>query len=124
MLGRICLSGDVLSLSHDKKTLVKQGLLFYNNIKDIVRYGDIVKIDCSAEYYREPIGRRIYIKEYCGRRLVVVHRLQSAEAVLIALEGYRISESFTSCPYSVHGDTLCFGGGAFCAGAFLAVRKN
>lgn len=124
MLGRICLSGDVLSLTRDKKSLVKQGLLFYNNIKDIVRYGDIVTIDCSVAYYREPVGRQIYIKEYRGRRLIVVHRLQSAKAVSIALEGYRISESFTRSPYAVQGDTLCFGGGAFCAGAFLAVRKN
>lgn len=122
MLGRICLSGDVLSLSDDKKMLVKKGLLFYNKVKDIVRYGDIVSIDCDVAYYREPVGRQIYVKEFNGRRLVVVHRLQSVNRIVIGAEGYRIVESFTKSPYSVQGQSLVFEGDAFCAGAFLLER--
>lgn len=124
MLGRICLSGDVLSLTETEKTLVKQGLLFYNKIKDIVRYGDIVSIDCDVESYRAPVGRQIYVKEYKGRRLIVVHRLQSAEPVAIGLEGYRLADCYTQSPYSVRGDRLIFEGGAFCAGAFLFERTT
>lgn len=123
MMGRICLSGDVLNLGKAKKELVKRGLLFYNMVKDIVRYGDIACIDSTVEYYREPVGRQIYIKDLGDRRLIIVHRFLSTEAVKIAVEGYRVKEAFTKSRFFVKDGYLVFEGGAFGAGAFL-MEKN
>lgn len=122
MLGRICLSGDVIGMTEEKRALLAAGLAFYDRIKEIVRRGEIAVLDCDVEYYREPVGRQIYAKEYDGRRLVVIHRLLSLAPVTVSLSGYRLKEAFTDREYSFADGQLTFSGGedgAFTAGAFL-----
>ncbi len=107
MLGRICLSGDVLGMREEKRECILRGLAFYRKICDIVRDGDIVGIDCNVEYYRAPKGRQIYTKQLGGRRLVIVHSV-SPDEICIPTEGYRIADSFASEEYVVADGTIRF----------------
>ena len=118
-MGRICLSGDVLGLSEKKRELISNGLNFYSGVKDIVRYGDIVEIDCDVEYYRDPVGRQIYQKEYNGRKLVLTHFLGKESVVKIPLNGYRLDCSYTDLDYEEVDGILRVYGKPFTAGAFL-----
>lgn len=121
MMGRICLSGDVLHLEEERVRLIQEGLEFYQEIKDIVRYGKISLIDNTVEYYRAPEGRQVYIKEYEEKKLVIVHFLESAEKVSLPLEGCRLKRAFTDLAYTAEGE-LCIEGRPFSAGAFLLER--
>lgn len=121
MMGRICLSGDVLHLEEERVRLIQEGLEFYQEIKDVVRYGSISLIDNTVEYYRAPEGRQVYLKEYEERKLVIVHFLESAEKVSLPLEGCRLKRAFTDLAYTAEGE-LCIEGRPFSAGAFLLER--
>ena len=142
MLGRICLSGDVLNLSDEKTALICRGLDFYRSVADVVRDGEIVNIDCNIEYYRAACGRQIYEKQLGDRRLVIVHALQTNETVKIPLAGYELRSAFTDQPYTFGQGVLCFGeadcaagvedanpvkadaGTLFRAGAFLLEKRR
>ena len=119
MMGRICLSGDILGLSSEKKGLVKEGLAFYESVKEIVRRGDIVKIDCDVEYYRIPRGRQIYVKEYRDSRLVIVHSLEFTGDVTLPLDGYGLARAFTDMPYEISENVVRVSCSPYHAGAFL-----
>ena len=121
MMGRICLSGDVLHLDEERIALIQEGLEFYREVKDIVRYGSISLIDNSVEYYRAPEGRQVYLKEYEGRKLVIVHFLESAEKISLPLDGYRLKRAFTDLAYKAEGE-LEIEGRPFTAGTFLLER--
>lgn len=125
MLGRICLSGDVLGMSPEKRDLIAEGLDFYGNVKQIVAEGEIVSIDCDVGYYREPIGRQIYVKEFGARRLVIVHRLKGRGDIRISARGYRLVRAFTDLVYTKAEDELVISdGGEFHAGAFLFEKEE
>ena len=119
MIGRICLSGDVLSMSEEKVQLIREGLAFYRKIAHIVRDGDIRVIDCNVEYYREPVGRQIYVKDLGDERLIIVHRLIDEAPTEIELAGYRLVDSYTDLLYTTEDgylkitDTSDYKAGAF-----------
>lgn len=125
MLGRICLSGDVLNLSQKKIQLLQRGFAFYQKIKQVVRDGEIVAIDCNVAYYRNPIGRQIYVKELGGQRLVIVHKLENAGQISLPLKGYRLVDSFTDLICGFEGGVLnVTDQGDYKAGAFLFEKDN
>ena len=119
MMGRICLSGEI---KKEKKELIKAGLDFYHSVKDVVRRGDIVDIDCNVEYYRAPQGRQIYVKEYGNRRLVIVHFLEGETRAVVPVVGYRLVSSFTDLKFKVTETHLRISGEDYHAGAFLLER--
>lgn len=120
MMGRICLSGDVLNMPEDKVRLVQDGLAFYQKVKHIVRDGDIRLIGCNVEYYREPVGRQIYVKDLGDERLVIVHRLIADAKIEVELEGYRLVDCYTDLRYEVRDGMLLIDDVTdYKAGAFL-----
>ena len=106
MMGRICLSGDVLDMPAEKIALIQEGLSFYAQVKDIVAEGDIADIDCNIEYYRAPFGRQIYQKRLGDRLLVLIHALQDFSAVEVPLPGYRPLRAYTDCAWTFEGGVL------------------
>ncbi len=123
MMGRICLSGDILRLTKEKLALLRAGLRFYDSVKEIVRRGDIAEIDNTVEYYRDPKGRQVYRKEYRGEMLVIVHFLDDESEVSVNMSGYLLKDSFTDLTYTT-GETLRIHGQKFHAGAFLLKKEN
>lgn len=125
MMGRICLSGDVLNMSDEKRELIRKGLSFYNLVKDIVRFGDIAELDCNVEYYRAPEGRQVYVKEYGAKKLLIVHFLENSNSVTIPLGEYRICEAYTDLEYNAENGKLKISvQGNYRAGAFLLEKKK
>ena len=123
-IGRVCLSGDVLNLPPEKIKCISDGLDFYREVKDIVRCGDISLIDCDVEYYRKPIGRQIYVKDFGNRRLVIVHRLEGRGDIAVCAKGYRLERAFTDLAYECKdGKFVVYDGGEYRAGAFLLVKE-
>ncbi len=123
MMGRICLSGDVCGMSPEKKALVLRGLEFYGRVKDIVRFGDIVSIDSTVEYYRAPAGRQLYLKQYQTRLLVLAHFLDCAEETVCAA-GYRLVEAYTDLEHTMSEDGLHIFGKPYHGGAFLLEKRQ
>ncbi len=119
MIGRICLSGDVLSLTHEKIDCIREGLDFYETIKEVVRFGKITEISSTVEYYREPRGRQVYVKDYKDDRLVIVHFLEDAEELVVSAAGCRLVGAYTDLHYSLTDGTLRIAAENFRAGAFL-----
>lgn len=119
MIGRICLSGDVLSLTQEKIDCIRAGLDFYETIKEVVRFGKITEISSTVEYYREPRGRQVYVKDYKDHRLVIVHFLEDAEELVVSAAGCRLVGAYTDLHYSLTDGTLRIAAENFRAGAFL-----
>lgn len=125
MLGRICLSGDVLRLPREKIDCICNGLNFYNDVKTIVRYGDIRTVDCDVAYYREPKGRQIYAKSYGDKLLVLVHILEGVSEVNYPVGGYRLESVYTDLEYAVEGGVLTLSNVRdYTAGAFLFIKEK
>ncbi len=126
MLGRICLSGDVHKVSPETLALIARGLEFYQTVKEIVRLGDIRLIDCSVEYYRDPKGRQVYVKDFNDRRLLIVHFLESEERLKFPLAGYELADSYTDLAFRVDrsAEALRIVGEPYHAGAFLLVKRQ
>lgn len=124
MIGRICLSGDIWKVSEQKIKLINDGLRFYNNIKDIVRYGDIKEIDCTVEYYRDPKGRQVYLKTYKNRALLLVHNFIINSPTEINIAGYKIKSAYAGCGYTEINGTLTLSGGNYSSAAFELEKNN
>ena len=126
MIGRICLSGDVRNLSAEKLALLQRGLAFYRRAAHVVRDGEIRRIDCDVEYYRDPVGRQIYVKDCGEERLIIVHLLKGrTPPVVLPLEGYRLTDAFTDLAYCVKEDALTIDDpNEFRAGAFLLKKES
>ncbi len=124
MMGRICLSGDVRKIPPEKSALIARGLAFYGSVKEIVRSGEIVAVDCNVEYYRKPEGRQVYIKDLGNRRLVIVHFLECDDVLRFPLGGYTVKASFTDLSCSVRSGALRIEGQHYRAGAFLLERRE
>ena len=106
MMGRICLSGDVLNMPAEKVALICEGLDFYAQVRDIVADGDIVDIDCNIAYYRAPYGRQIYQKRLGDRLLVLIHALQDPSSVEVPLAGWRLVRAYSDRAYTFEGGIL------------------
>lgn len=125
MMGRICISGEVLNLPPQKIRLLQDGFAFYEKVKNIVRDGDIRTIDCDVEYYRRPTGRQIYVKDLGDERLVIVHRLEAAGPIAVAAEGYALADAYTDLTYSFEDGVLRISDpGDYKAGAFLLKKSK
>ena len=68
-MGRICLSGDVTNMTDEKRNLILNGLNFYSEIKDIVRYGDITQSTAMLLLTVLPSGGRFIKKNLTGASL-------------------------------------------------------
>lgn len=75
-MGRIGLSGDIYELSDRQWQLVDEGLAFYRQAADIIRYGAVLTVLNDVESYNAPEGGQYTVKEYEKRRLVVAHRFK------------------------------------------------
>ncbi len=104
--GRVCLSGDIWLLNEEKIKLIDEGVKFYKNIKDIVRYGENEFIDNTVEYYREPVGRQIYKKVYKDRALILVHKFENVQDVVINMQGYKLKRAYTNLNYTLEEGIL------------------
>ncbi len=63
MLGRLCLSGDIINLTEEKRQTVLDSVDFYNDIKHIIKEGDTLVINKNnLTKMRFPEGREYLIR--------------------------------------------------------------
>ncbi len=128
MFGRICLSGDVHLIDGAQKAKIREGIDFYNAVKDIVRSGDIAECFTDIEYYRDPKGCQIYQKVSAdGSRLLVLAHFFERPFVRLdcSVRGYKLAAAYTTLGYEVKNGVLSFRPeGEYRAGAFLFEREE
>lgn len=80
-LGRMCLSGDIYSLSDEQWKLIDEGIAFYKKAADIIKNGVTTTIECTAQSFNTPVGNQLVIRQYGERSLVVAHRFAMSKPV-------------------------------------------
>lgn len=127
MFGRVCLSGDVHLIDSAQKAKIKEGLDFYNAVKDVVCSGDIAEFFCNVRYFREPKGCQIYkkVSQNGGRMLVLAHFFERPhERFECDVSGYKLAAAYTTLDYEAKGGVLVFRpAGEYLAGAFLFEKE-
>ena len=126
MFGRVCISGDVHLLNGEQIAALKEGIAFYEQIKDIVARGKPLLCDCDIESYREPVGRQVYVKESedGNKRLVLAHFFADASDVTVDVAGFRLASSYTTLIHTVADGVLKISANEDNAGAFLLEREG
>ena len=126
MFGRICVSGDVHLLADEQIAALKEGIAFYEQVKDIVARGKSLLCDCDVESYREPVGRQVYVKESedGNKRLVLAHFFAGAKDVAVRATGFHLTSSYATLTHSMAEGVLNIAAKEDNAGAFLLERET
>ena len=80
-LGRMCISGDVYSLSEEQLLIVDKAKDFYEKAADIIKYGKTTLIDCTATSYNNPTGQQLVVRKYKDKTLLIYHRFMDSKAL-------------------------------------------
>ena len=102
-LGRMCLSGDIYSLSNEQWATVEDAIAFYREAAEIIKNGVTTVHRYTTTSYNEPTGEQLVIREYDGRGLAVLHRFRdSGDTENILPSGARVIKRFGSahCDFS------------------------
>lgn len=73
MLGRMCLSGDIFSLTDKQWAVVREGMDFYTKIRHIIKNGFTEKIICTTHSYNCLTGYQAVLRTLADEALLVVH---------------------------------------------------
>lgn len=126
MFGRICVSGDVHKINSAQKAKIKEGIEFYNAVKDVIRSGDIAQSECSVTYFREPQGCQIYkkVSRDLNRMLILAHFFERPYDLCESdVSGYKLAAAYTSLDFDVNNGKLRLRPtGEYQSGAFLFER--
>lgn len=89
-LGRMCLSGDMASLSQPQWKLVDEGIMFYKMVSPIIKRGSSQLIESETNAYRHPKGWQAVVREQiidedelCGDDLLIRRKTQKGLMVVI-----------------------------------------
>lgn len=87
-LGRMCLSGDVLSLSDAQWEIIGKGMSFYNDITNIIKVGHSKRFGPEIVSYNSLKGWQAIVRsgENKKRILVVIHVFEHIKDELIEFE--------------------------------------
>lgn len=95
LMGRMCLSGDIYNLSDHQWELVEKGMEFYRAAADIIKDGETILCENTADSYNRPTGSQLIIRRLGGRELIVLHRFENSEQPdLSFLSGKKITATY------------------------------
>lgn len=115
MMGRLCLS-DLSLCSEEQLRILREGVAFYKNVGQIIRYGESMAL-------RQSEGMQVLLKEFKNMRLLLVHFFKE-ENLKVDLEGYRVRERFTDLVFHVKSGALRIAGAPYHAGAFWLEKEE
>jgi alpha-galactosidase len=109
-LGRMCLSGDVDTLTDDQWEIVQRAQALYRFASPIIKYGYSHRFGETGVSWRHPQGWQALVRvaRDGNRGLVVLHAFASAPTTaVVPLNGtWRIAETFSSAPTAVGDGAL------------------
>jgi len=97
--GRMCLSGDIYSLSKHQWELIQEGMEFYKKASEIIQKGETKCINVTSvsenRSYNNPQGQQVVCREYQGKGLCILHRFANSQVEIPAeLKGRKILASY------------------------------
>ena len=97
-LGRMCLSGDIFSVTDEAWRQVLDAIAFYDRVKHIIRDGKTDIIETDVKDYSKPSGCQIVRRVLGDEALLVVHTFENGANPPIesAMREYTVKESFGS----------------------------
>ncbi|MFU0828570.1 MAG: Alpha-galactosidase [Lachnoclostridium sp.] len=94
-LGRMCLSGDIYDLSDKQWKIIEDGMKFYGEVSDIIKYGTTIKYENTVKSYNKPQGQQLVIRQYGNKLLVIAHRFENSKEIsLDFLKDYKIIKEY------------------------------
>ena len=123
MLGRICLAGQLTKVSDEYLDVVRKGVDFYEEIKEIVKSGTTTLIDTDeATSILNPHGIIRLIREYENKKLCYVFSFdKDSRTISFEEEGYTLDNYFGNARVTEDG-TIYFDREFTCA--VLIYSKN
>lgn len=82
LFGRMCLSGDIYDLSDEQWEWVRQGMEFYRQAADVIRYGRTILHEYAETGYNHPQGQQLSVREWNGKRLAILHRFEHSQKLM------------------------------------------
>ncbi len=111
MLGRICLSGDLIKQSDEVKNEIAKALAFYETIKEIVRDGETVNITSEGiDRLQNAVGTETLtrLSQDGKRMLIYLFALREyGQKLHVAIEtGWHVSSFYGNCNLKQEGTQL------------------
>ncbi len=109
-LGRMCISGDVVNLSEDRFTILKEAQEFYQSLVPVIRDGRSRITRAGGTSMRYPTGWQAVVRHTADTALVVLHAFDQppSEPLRVALPkgAWSLATAFSSATASIEGVTL------------------
>lgn len=116
MLGRLCLSGNIVTLEKEKWDIIREGINMYNQVSHIIDYGISRRYGNHILSYYEPEGWQAVVRKSAqnNEALVVINSFNNSHSVIeVPLEyNFTISKTYfrdgitveiTDCKLIVYG---------------------
>lgn len=125
MLGRICISGKITELSKETEEVVKRGVVFYEQIKDVIKDGDTTLIDTDEITSLEKPRGVITLQRYSrsGDKMLCYAMCFGKDERVATFDtyGYKLQSYYGNA--TVHDGNVVFGGKKLSA-AVCVYSKN
>lgn len=84
MLGRLCLSGNIVGLEKEKWDIISEGINMYKQVSHIIDYGISKRYGNHILSYYEPEGWQAIVRKstQTNERLVVIHSFNNSPSVI------------------------------------------
>lgn len=107
-LGRVCLSGRVDKLNERQKQILKEAMVFYAKLENIILNGNTKIYGNRGKSLRHPKGTQVVVRSTEDEMLVVCHAFETpGEEIQIDIpEGFSVADSFYGNNIEVSGGKI------------------
>ncbi len=96
--GRLCLSGDIDTLTDGQRKICRECIDFYRELVPLLKEGRLIRLECDVAGYRDPKGIQLGEIEYGRKKLLLLHTFGESKAGEICFSG-EIEKIVGSIPY-------------------------
>ena len=111
MLGRICLAGQLADVPEEYLNVVKEGVSFYEKIKDVIKNGETTLIDTdevTSIFNPKGIIRLVRKSLDGNKKVCYVFSFNKQEGIVsFAKEGYKLVDFFGNAHVDKNGNISC-----------------
>ncbi len=84
-IGRMCISGDVHLMSAEQLEVLKEGVSFYNELKELIFTGKQYVYRTTDKKYANPIGSQVVVRKNNNQMLVVGHAFNNRDNITVKM---------------------------------------